>query len=571
MDLFGKRGGGLIPSFVLSLLMAGSATGTAGAAAADQFPEISPATRAEAVELLGASGESGSRCLTPAIQLSRSGSPAAGRAAARRALALLEGKVSLVRERRIWLPSGVLYIYTDEPNDFDCIDLTDADSDGNPDVRRATTVGINEARRLMVETLGFTAPAPIEVLLVELGDDLDGYVVPSPERPTWPRLVLDASPRAGHEGARRAAIHQFAHAVAQAVSPSFPHDWAEALATWAVLTIDGGPDLTMAAALSSRLRSLESGLFSTGADYGAGNAIWLAFLEQAYGISAVRTTIEELGRGLPVALALDRAVRRVSNDDLASAFAEFQLWSVLVGARADGRHFSFAEHLAGPEFAFTANGLPALSVQGDPPVSPFGATQIRIVPDAGPGGLRLHFEGDFAARWEADVILVDERGAIRRLPLHLSAEGRGDTTVPLEGISEALLLVRNLGGSDDGPHRFTFAAHLQKGYPVEIVALEAAPLEQPHSGMLISWETLAEEELIGFNILRQREDGERVTVVNPVWIPALGDLSTQTSYHFIDRSAGPGISYSYRIQAITTSGLSSHSAPVVAKVAATPR
>jgi hypothetical protein len=571
MGLFGKRGGGLIPTLALSLLLAGSAPGIVRAAAADPFPEINPSTRIDAVKLLGESGGSGSRCLTPTIQMSRGGNPAEGRAAAGRALALLESGVSFAREQRLWKPGGVLYIYTDEPNDFDCIDRTDADSDGTPDIRRATTVGLKEARGLLVETLGLTAPAPIEVLLIELGDDLDGYVVPSPERPIRPRLVLDASPRDGYEGARRAAIHQFAHAVAQAASPSFPHDWAEALATWAVLTIDGAPDLTTGAVLSGRLDRLESGLFSTGADLGAGNAIWLAFLEQAYGISAIRTTIEELGRGLPVASALDRAVRRVSNDDLESAFAEFHLWSVLVGARADGRHFSFAEHLAEPEFAFTARGLPALSVQGDPPLGSFGAAQIRILPDAGPGGLRLHFEGDFAARWEADVILVGDLGTMRRLPLHLSAEGRGETTVPLEGIAEALLLVRNIGGSDDGPHRFTCAAHLEKGFPVEIVALDAAPLEQPDDGVLISWETLAEQELIGFNILRQREDGGRVTVVNPVWIPALGDLSTQTSYHFIDRSAGPGISYSYRIQAITISGLSSHSTPVVVKGAVGPK
>lgn len=571
MGLFGKRGGGLIPALALSLLLAGSAPGTSRAAAADPFPEIRPATRGEAAQLLGESADSDSRCLTPTIQNSRGGGPAEERASLRPTLALLESEISFAKERRVRLPGGVLYIYTDEPNDFDCIDLTDDNDDGIPDVRRATTVGIFEARRLLVETLGFTAPAPIEVLLVELGNDLDGYIVPSPDRPIRPRLVLDATPRDGYDGARRAAIHQFAHAVAQTVSPSFPHEWAEALATWAVLAIDGSPDPLMAAALSDRIDHLEAGLFSTGTDLGAGNAIWLAFLEQAYGISAIRTTVEELGRGMPVASALDRAVRRVSNDDLASAFAEFHLWSLLVGARADGRHFSFAEHLTQPAFAFTASGLPALSIQGDPPLEPFGAEQIRLVPDAGPGGLRLHFEGDFSARWEADLILVGERGTVRRLAVHVSAEGRGETTVPLEGIAEALLLVRNIGSTDDGPHRFTCAAHLEKGFPLEMGVLKAAPLEQPGSGVLISWETLAEQELIGFNILRQREDGGRVTVVNPVWIPALGDLSTQTSYHFIDRSAEPGISHSYRIQAITTNGLTSLSTPVVSKGAATAR
>jgi hypothetical protein len=571
MGLFGKRGGGLIPAVALSLLLAVPAPGTARAAAADPFPEISPYTHAEAVDLLEESVGSGSRCLTPTIHGSRESRPAEERAAVERALALLEGGVSFAQEQRVRNPRGLLYIYTDEPNDIDCIDRTDADGDGIPDVRRAITVGILEARRLLCETLGFAAPGPMEVLLVELGENLDGYVVPSPDRPIRPRLVLDATPSDGFDGARRAAIHQFAHAVAQAVSPSFPGDWAEALATWAVLTIDGSPDPMTAAMLSNRIDRLDSGLFDTGADNGAGNALWLSFLEQAYGISAIRTTIEELGRGLPVASALDRAVSRVSHDDLASAFAEFHLWSLLVGGRADRSHFSFAEHLEEPGFAFTGSGLPALSVQGDPPLAPFGAEQIRLLPDAGPGGMRLHFEGDFTARWEADLILVGEAGTVRRLALAISPEGRGEATVPLEGLAEAVLLVRNIGSGEDGPHRFTCAAHLEKGFPFEMGTLEAAPLEHPESGVLISWETLAEQQLVGFNILRQLEDGGRVTVVNPVWIPALGEPSTQTSYHFIDHSAAPGTSYSYRIQAITTSGLSSLSTAVVSKGTASDR
>jgi hypothetical protein len=564
MCLLGNRVGGLIRASAASLLLAGLGCGTALAAAADPFPEIRPDTRAEAVKLLGESSGTDSHCLTPAIQISKSSGPLGEAPAVRRALALLESSISFTIEERVWGQGGVLFRYTDEPNAVDRIDPSDANDDGIPDVLSATTMGLVEARRLLVETLGLSAPAQMEVLLVELGGDLDGYFVPTRERPFRSRLVLDATPRRGAEGARRAAIHQFAHAVAQAVSASFPHDWAEALATWAVLTLDGVPDHATSVVLSNRLDRLESGLFSTEADLGAGNAIWLAFLEQAYGSSAVRTTVEELGRGLPIALALDRAVRRVSSDDLVSAFAEFHLWSLLVGSRADSRHFSFAELLAEPDFAFTAVGLPALSVQGDPPLTPFGSTQIRIVPDFGPGGLRVHFEGDFSARWETDLLLVGERGTLRRLPLRFSAEGRGEATVPLDGIAEALLLVRNIGSIDDGPHRFTFAAHLEKSFPFQLVALEAAPLEEPDAGVVVSWETLGEQELIGFNILRQHESGGLETVVNPVWIPAVGGQSNLTSYHFIDRSAAPGASYSYRLQGITTSGLSSYSSPVVA-------
>ena len=79
-----------------------------------------------------------------------------------------------------------------------------------------------------------------------------------------------------------------------------------------------------------------------------------------------------------------------------------------------------------------------------------------------------------------------------------------------------------------------------------------------------------DRDLIGFNILRAREDGGIEQVVNPVWIPALGEANEPTYYRFADRvAAEPGV-YEYRIQAITTDGLTSLSDPVVIRRPATP-
>jgi hypothetical protein len=79
--------------------------------------------------------------------------------------------------------------------------------------------------------------------------------------------------------------------------------------------------------------------------------------------------------------------------------------------------------------------------------------------------------------------------------------------------------------------------------------------------VVVAWDTAAEYDLVGFNILRRVANGDEEQTVNPVWIPALGGFADETSYRYVDRTARPGVSYVYRIQGITTSGLSSFSEP----------
>jgi hypothetical protein len=237
-----------------------------------------------------------------------------------------------------------------------------------------------------------------------------------------------------------------------------------------------------------------------------------------------------------------------------------------VGERSDGHHFPFAGHLEDLSFASTMEGLPALVVRANPALAPLGATQFRLLPGTEAGGMSLRFEGDFSARWEADLLLIDRQGGpIRRLPLSISADGGGSCVVPLGGFEEALLLVRALDSDDDGPHRFTLATHHEPRFPFEISALSAEPVDPPGSGVLVFWETSSEQHLLGFNLLREREDGGQAVVVNPVWVPALGDETLSTSYHFLDRSARAGVVYRYRVEGITADGLSSLSDSVTAR------
>ena len=142
-------------------------------------------------------------------------------------------------------------------------------------------------------------------------------------------------------------------------------------------------------------------------------------------------------------------------------------------------------------------------------------------------------------------------------------DGRGESTVPLRGLESAVLLIRNLGG-DTEAHRYTYAAHREKRYPFEIAALEARNVIEPSSGVEILWSTASEQDLVGFNVLRTREDGDSTIAVNPIWIPALGDGSGTTTYRFFDSTAAAGAFYVYRIEGITATGLTSLSdgAPV---------
>lgn len=531
------------------------------AGARDPFPELRPSTRAQAAAQVAGQRPTPLGCLNGPLHEVTVGVD--GSLSLRRALGLLHRRDAAGTELLRLAPHDVRVRYAGAGSAQDAI--ASADGDGQPDLLAAVLAGMDEARGLLVERLQLTAPEALEVLLVELGDEPEGYFLPAAVRPAPGTIVLDATPKNGPAGLRRAAAHQYAHAVAALAGPAMPADWAEALATWTTLTLDTTPDLSTTALLSDRLARMDAGLVTSDYSLAAGNSIWLAFLEQAYGMPAVRITMEELARGQPPLEALERAVRRAAGENLASAFREFHLWAVLVGQRSDRQHFAFADRLASPRFASTAEGLPALAVLTDPPVAPWGATQIRLRPESREGGLRIHFEGEFPAQWQVDLILVDASGTLRRLPLAVSAEGRAETTVPLHRLAEAWLLVRNLGTDDGTSRRYTYAAHRERGFPFELASIEAAAAGQDGTGVLISWETSSERQLVGFNVVREREESEsgQPIAINPVWIPAVGDAGNSTWYHFLDPTPEPGASYLYRIEGITTEGLTSLSDPVI--------
>ena len=355
---------------------------------------------------------------------------------------------------------------------------------------------------------------------------------------------------------RRAAEHQYAHAVATAAG--LDPAWGEAFAVWTALNLERSPDERTLAFLAGRFAAAGTGLVADDLELASGNAAWFSFLNESYGPTAVKLAVEELGRGGSDQAALDRAMRRATGDTLEAALREYQVWSLLVGSRDDGKHFSFAGQLPGPVIAASADALPALSIQADPEVGPMGHAAVALRPNESAGGLTVRFEGDVAARWGADLLLVRNDGALHRVPMALDAEDAGELSVPLQDVREVLLLVRNLDAEGRPGRRYSWAAHFEDGFPAEFGPLHAEEADKS-GGALISWETSSEQGLLGFNVLRARGDGGEPSRINPVWIPSLGGTSGPASYSFFDATAVPGVAYRYHVEAVTLEGLKSRS------------
>jgi hypothetical protein len=495
-------------------------------------------------------------CLTPwALPSSRSENVAP--VAVRRALAQLGLDAALSGEKKI-VERDVVVRFSSDRGSPDRLDILDDNANGRPDAVDAVLAGVVRTQRTLQGGLELSMPTGIEIVLARLGSGIEGVTLPAHDG----RVTIWIDPTGRSPVAlRRIAEHQAAHAITAGLG--LGAGWAEAFATWASGSLEGGPDDRGALVLAQRLSRLAEGLDRDDLAAAAGNAAWFAFLDEAYGRTAVKLAVEELARGGSSRAALDRALRRFGSVSFDDAFRDFQLWSTFTGPRNDGRHFSFAGRLPAPTFAGTAEMLPALSIQADPDVAPLGAASVLLTPAERSGGLAVRFEGDRTARWSVDLLLVRGNGSMHRVPLSLDDEDAGDVTVPLQDLREAVLLVRNLDEDGRAPRKYTWSAFVEPGYPAEIVRLAAEPAGG-RSGTIVSWETVGERGVLGFNVVRSRPGDPSEVKVNPVWIPAIGDASATAAYSFLDTGARPGIAYEYRIEAVTPEGLVSRSDAVPA-------
>lgn len=515
--------------------------------------------RTQSIAALSAGAGNGAPCLTGVVQTLRA-EKQRGTAAQRRALVSLANDAPLPGERQVFDPDGVTVRFTLDRTSVDRLELADDNGNGRPDTVDEALAGAMRAQRLLVGQLELPSPGPVEIILSRLGSGVEGVSVPPAGRPLRVHIWLDPTPRAGLAAVRRAAEHQYAHAVASAAGLDAP--WGEAFATWTALALEGGPDERALASLTNRFAAAGAGLVTQDLDLAIGNGAWFAFLYDAYGPTAVKLAVEELGGGDSEQAALDRAMRRATGDSVDIALRDFHLWSVLTGPRNDGKHFAFASRLPGPPIAATATAFPALSVQTDPEVGPMGQAVILLRPDETGGGLTVRFEGDVTARWATDALVVRTTGELRRVPIALDADDSGEISIPLQDVREILLLVRNLDAEGHPARRYSWGADLDPGYPAEFGAVRAEAAGSG-TGALVSWETVTERGLLGFNVLRSRSDRPEASRVNPVWIPAVGDAGGPAAYSFFDAGTEPGVPYRYRIEAITLDGLASRSEAAV--------
>jgi hypothetical protein len=72
------------------------------------------------------------------------------------------------------------------------------------------------------------------------------------------------------------------------------------------------------------------------------------------------------------------------------------------------------------------------------------------------------------------------------------------------------------------------------------------------TGVTVRWRTASEVDVLGFNVYRRTSSGP-LRKVNRSLIAAKG-AATGASYRFVDRSARPGVGYSYRLQLVDVDG-----------------
>jgi hypothetical protein len=534
------------------------AAGFAFLAAAPAFAASSPdlvpvraGVRSQPIAALSA-GSAGLSCLSGTVQSLRL-ERQKGTALQRRALLALTNDPALFGERMVLDAEGITVRFTTDRNSPDRVEPADDNANGRPDAVDDALAGIARARQLLIGQLELASPGGIDIVLSRLGSGVDGVSIPGSVRPARSHMWLDPSPRGG---ILRAAEHQYAHNVA--ATAGLNPFWSEAFATWTVIALEGTPDDRTLSSIAGRLASDGAGLVTQDLEFASGNAAWFTFLNDAYGPTMVKLAVEELGRGGSDQAALDRATRRATGDPLDAALRNFHVWSILVGPRDDHRHFTFAGRLPAQTVAATAEAFPVLSVQTEPEIGPMGQAAILLRPDEVAGGMTIRFEGDLAARWAADVLIVHSGGELRRVGMTLDGEDSGEISIPLQDVREMLLLVRNLDSEGHPARRYTWGAQVDARFPVEFGSVRAEAARDGN-GALVSWETATERGLLGFNVLRSTSDRTDPTRVNPVWIPAVGETSGPAAYSFFDAGTESGVPYRYRIEAVTLEGLASRS------------
>ena len=505
-------------------------------------------------------------CVTPLLRHEDPGGTMPGQLPG----ALLQARILLaarpqVAARRSFTPAdGGFVIWFSDHSAAGGLMAADQDGDGLPDlVNRVAELLL--ASRSQLGDLGYPDPvpadAPLEVHLLRLGRDVEGYVGRPSAAPGsaaaegGPFIVLDTTLEPGRLGA--AVMHQMAHLSLDLLAPATAPWWAEASATFLSFAATGDVD-SLTTGLEARLGAAGRGLTSDDLRLMQGTVLWPLFLVERTGDPVIVSRLWEriAAEGLDPLQAAAVVLQEMAGISLADALREYAAWNLFTGERDDGLHYSFGRAFPAAELPLVGPGLP-LDLGPVEPIEATGSIAFRLPSDGEVGALDLSLLGEGGDAGADLLVFYRDQGARPVLvPIALAENGRGQVSVPWDDAIEAWLILRNTAVAPDQVARFELRASLDPFAPFDLASFTA---EGAGPSIVLTWTTASEKGLLGWNVYRARRPGGPFLRLNDLAIPAYGDGTDETGYIFVDDAARGERRYYYLIEGLTQSGLTRRS------------
>lgn len=467
--------------------------------------------------------------------------------------------------------------YTKDRGTVDAIIIADKDQNGIPDYIETVGEGLEKARKLFIDHLGFNDPHrftssgyPYDVYIKNLGGKLSGITLPILSRFARAQgqassfIVLDNLLVGNKTILKAIAAHQFAHAITYSYSFRASSWWSECSAIWLEDRLYSTL-IRYYEPLSYRLEMKNKSLDTDHLILMQGNALWPFFLSEK-DVNLIRMSWEEIQRNpdWSVLQVFSYLLERNHQGTLRENFSDFCLWTYFTGSRDDGNHFLFASYLPDPFFDSSYSTYPIAGIQTEKAIEPLGASLIRFESDKSEGALIINFEGEQHCQWDVDILLVSDKvPRYYRAKMNIDSSGHGSIGIPWEQLSEIIMVVKNISINKSIRGRFNYMATHDPSYPFELNVIEAID----EQGIIsILWETVSETDLFGWNVYRSGEPLCDFSKINEVFIPALGEFSGSILYKFIDMTAEPSTKYFYYVEGVTNQGLSSRSSVSSAEI-----
>jgi len=284
------------------------------------------------------------------------------------------------------------------------VSLVDEDKNGIPDYVDETIKAFDATWNRQIVELGYNPPPSdgdgvYDIYISSLGtQSVYGFTLPLGSDTVIPSYIeidnnfTDANVyyTQGIAGLQVTAAHEFFHAIQFGYYADFGASWWQELtATWMEDVVY--PDINdYYAYVPSRFNDPESSVdhFPPGTAYPFGGAVFAHYVEQVYGIDAVREVWESLKSRAPQTYRLSDIDVGMPTGGLGSVFPRYAVWNYLTGTRARPNYYTEASDL--PSIKFRDLGASG-SGSGTVTLDHLGASYIRVATAGLSGGLRGTF------------------------------------------------------------------------------------------------------------------------------------------------------------------------------------